>query len=68
MAGRHVDGICAGEAAPAPAKVGKALPCRFCESRAACLFDEQADRGRVRRVDLDKDAVLALLDDESGEA
>ena len=67
MAGRHVDGIRAGEAAPAPAKVGRELPCRFCDGRAACLFDEAADRGRVRRVEEDKAAILARLNAESGE-
>ena len=67
MAGRHVDGIRAGEAAPAPAMVGRELPCRVCDGRAACLCDEAADRGRVRRMEEDKAAILARLTAESGE-
>ena len=48
MAGRHVDGICAGEAAPAPAKVGKALPCRFCDRKPRRLPVRRAGRPRPR--------------------
>ena len=68
MAGAHVDAIRTGEADPAPVKVGKNSACRFCDWRGACLFDESADRQRVRRVDADKRAVLErlLAGEESG--
>ena len=67
MASSHVDGIRAGEAAPAPVRVGKELSCRYCQLHAACLFDAEADRGRVRRVTGDKGAVLAHLEAEEGQ-
>ena len=66
MAGSHVDSIRAGEAAPAPASVGRETACRFCQARSACLFDEAADRDRLRRVKDDRAAVLERLNAEDG--
>ena len=66
MAGSHVDSIRAGEAAPAPASVGRETACRFCQARSACLFDEAADRDRLRRVKDDRTAVLERLNAEDG--
>ena len=64
MASRHVDAIRAGEAAPAPVRVGKTIACGYCQWRGACMFDQNADRARVRRVAADKAAVKAALEGE----
>jgi len=62
MAGKHVDGIRSGEAAPSPARTKKTDACAYCAWRTACLFDESLDRGRVRRASANPEDIGALLD------
>lgn len=50
-AARHVDGIRTGDAAAAPARTRKLNPCKYCDYRRGCLFDESLDAGKVRRVE-----------------
>ena len=61
----HVDGIRAGDAAPTPARTSKLDPCRFCDYRKACLFDEALNAGRVRRMaEMKNDEVVIKLREE----
>ena len=62
MAGRHVDGIRSGEAAPSPARTKKTDACEWCDWKRACLFDEELDRGRVRRASAEPEQLAELLD------
>ena len=48
-AAEHLDAIRAGEAAVAPAEYREFLPCRYCDYRGSCLFDERLDAACVRR-------------------
>ncbi len=50
-AAHHVDGIRAGDAAAAPARTKKLDPCKYCDYRRGCLFDESLDAQKVRRVE-----------------
>lgn len=63
MAGRHVDAIRLGEAAPSPVRTPKTSPCKFCNWKAACLFDEAIDKDRLRRLKVTKAEIEALLGD-----
>ena len=48
MAGRHLEGIRGGDARVAPARLRRLNPCRWCEWKPACLFDERTDAASVR--------------------
>ena len=62
MAGRHLDGIRGGDARIAPVRFRKLDPCKYCDWRAACLFDEGMDSARIRRCRTIKpaDVLIAL--------
>ena len=49
MAARHLDGLRAGEVAPAPAEFRNRRPCQYCHWRAICQHDDRLDARRVRR-------------------
>ena len=67
-AARHVDGIRAGNAAAAPARTKKLNPCKYCDYRRGCLFDESLDAAKVRRVeDLSNPEVMDRLRAEEAE-
>ena len=58
----HVDSIRAGQAAASPARTKKSDPCKFCDFRSACHFDDQLDAPRVRRFEeMSNDEVIARL-------
>ena len=48
-AAEHLDAIRAGEAAVAPAENHENRPCKYCDWRPVCLFDERLDAACVRR-------------------
>lgn len=48
MAGQHLDGIRGGDVRVAPARFRLLDPCRYCDWKAACLFDERLDKGCLR--------------------
>lgn len=50
-AAHHVDGIRAGFAAATPARTKKLDPCKYCDYKRSCLFDEVLDARKVRRVE-----------------
>lgn len=50
-AAEHVENIRTGMAMASPARTKKSDPCRFCDFRSACHFDDQLDAGRVRRFE-----------------
>ena len=61
-AGEHLDGIRAGLAQAAPARFRQSDPCRYCDWRGVCLFDERMDAGCVRRFEsMRGDEVLKKL-------
>jgi ATP-dependent helicase/nuclease subunit B len=65
-AARHVDSIRAGSAQASPARTRKLDPCRYCDYRKACLFDESLSAARVRRMeDMKNDEVVERLRSES---
>ena len=65
-AARHVDQIRAGSAMAAPARTKKSDPCRFCDFRSACQFDDELDAARVRRFeDISNEEVIEKLRDEA---
>ena len=49
--GEHLDGIRSGLAQAAPARFRQQDPCRWCDWRAVCRFDERMDARRVRRFE-----------------
>lgn len=66
-AARHVDSIRAGDAQASPARTRRLDPCRYCDYRSACLFDETLDAARVRRMeDMKNDEVVERLREEEG--
>ena len=61
----HVDAIRSGSAAAEPARTEKRDPCKYCDFRGACLFDDTLDAGRVRRFeDMTNEEVIARLREE----
>ena len=50
-AAAHVERIRMGEADASPARTKKSDPCRFCDFRSACHFDDTLDAARVRRFE-----------------
>ena len=65
--GEHLDGIRGGLAQAAPARFRQHDPCRYCDWRAVCRFDERMDARRVRRFEPMKgDQVLERLKLEDG--
>ena len=65
-AARHIDGIRSGRAAAAPARTKKSDPCRFCDFRSACHFDDELDAARVRRFeDMSNEEVIEKLREEA---
>lgn len=64
-AGEHLDAIRGGVAAIAPAEFRRQTPCRFCDWRAICRFDERLDAACVRRFKAAKGAdVLERMKEE----
>jgi ATP-dependent helicase/nuclease subunit B len=67
-AARHVDGIREGQAAASPARTKKLNPCKYCDYRRGCLFDESLDAPKVRRVEeLSNEEVMDRLRAEEAE-
>ena len=67
QAGRHLDAIARGDAAIAPASFRERMPCAWCDSRPACLFDSRLDAACVRRFSKMKSAEALeriILEDE----
>lgn len=61
-AARHVDLIREGQAQASPARTRKIDPCRFCDYRKSCLFDESLNAARVRRLEeMKNDEVVERL-------
>ena len=68
-AGEHVDSIGSGECAVSPARMELSDPCRFCDYRAICQFDDRLDSQRIRKYKpIPAEEVLERLREESGEA
>lgn len=64
----HLDGIRGGLAQAAPARFRQHDPCKYCDWRAVCRFDERMDAKRVRRFEAMRgDEVLEKLKLERGE-
>ncbi len=64
----HLDGIRGGLAQAAPARFRQHDPCKYCDWRAVCRFDERMDARRVRRFETMKgDEVLERVKLEDGE-
>ncbi|MBQ4088457.1 MAG: PD-(D/E)XK nuclease family protein [Clostridia bacterium] len=65
-AAAHVDGIRMGEAEPSPARTRRSDPCKYCDFRSACHFDDALDAARVRRFeDVTNDEVITRLREEN---
>ena len=61
-AGEHLDHIRQGLAEAAPARFKQQNPCKYCDWRGVCLFDERMDARRVRRFEgIRGDEVLERL-------
>jgi len=61
-AGAHLDGIRAGRAEIAPVRFRQQNPCRYCDWKTICLFEERMNAGCVRRFKpLRSDEVLERL-------
>ena len=61
-AGEHLDAIRAGIARISPATLRQQNPCRYCDWRAVCMFDDRLDGRCVRRFETIKaDEVLERL-------
>ncbi|MGI6240172.1 MAG: PD-(D/E)XK nuclease family protein [Christensenellales bacterium] len=68
-AARHVAGIRAGHAEASPARTQTADPCKYCDYRRSCLFDDSLDARKVRRVETMNDqAVIDRLKTEGARA
>ena len=48
-AGEHVDSIGAGECAVSPARMELSDPCKYCDYRPICQFDDRLDSARIRK-------------------
>lgn len=67
-AAAHVEHIRMGQAEASPARTKKSDPCKFCDFRSACHFDDTLDAARVRRFEeMSNDEVIQRLREENGE-
>jgi len=48
-AGEHVDSIGAGECSVSPARMELSDPCRYCDYRPICQFDDRLDAQKIRK-------------------
>ena len=65
-AGEHVDSIGAGECVVSPARMDQSDPCRYCDYRPICQFDDRLDAQRIRKFKpIPAEEVLLRLREES---
>ena len=65
-AGEHVDSIGAGQCVVSPARMEQSDPCRYCDYRAICQFDDRLDAQRIRKFKpIPAEEVLAKLREEA---
>lgn len=66
-AGEHVDSIGSGECSVSPARMELSDPCRYCDYRAICQFDDRLDAQRIRKYKpISAEEVLERLREENG--
>lgn len=64
-ASAHVDSITSGECRAAPARLELSDPCRFCDYKPVCLFDDRLDAPRIRKFKpIPAEEVLEMLREE----
>lgn len=67
-AGEHVESIGSGECEASPARMELADPCKYCDYRAICQFDDRLDAARIRKFKpIPPEEVLERLREEAGE-
>ena len=65
-AGEHVDSIGAGECAVSPARMELSDPCKYCDYRPICQFDDRLDSNRIRKFKpIPAEEVLERLREEA---
>lgn len=64
-AGEHLNSIRAGECKAAPARFEQSDPCKFCDYKSVCLFDDRLDARRIRKFKpIPAEEVLEMLREE----
>ena len=65
----HLGSIRAGACAAAPARMETSDPCKYCDYKSVCLFDDRLDARRIRKYKpIPAEEVLEKLRDEEEEA
>lgn len=68
-ASEHLDGIRSGECKAAPARFEQSDPCKFCDYKSVCLFDDRLDAKRIRKYkSIPAEEVLELLREDEEDA
>ena len=68
-AAAHVESIRMGRADASPARTKKTDPCKFCDYKSVCLFDDRLDAKRIRKYkSIPAEEVLELLREDEENA